>query len=589
MSLLLIFPPFGMLQTPHLAIPALSAYLSSAGVEVSVLDANIEFLHYFLTRKRVEEGRKFAEEKMQELNSAASLTLFDQLQYMNLCSLSLIPNEVFNTDIVFDTTKTCPLEYKPLAVHSTLAAASAPFFPERIDVKLLVETVKYYPHKSKFTVDDLVDSVKRPRIFAGFFERILPDIINKKTPDIIGISVAFDDQINAALLCAGTARKLAPDAHIVLGGSFVSNNMSRISNKRIFELVDSLVIGEGEIPLKRLTEEIGSGHPDFSRVPGLIYPDGKKILRNPVAPPIKTDSLPIPDFSSFNFDRYTMPIHLMGVPFRSSRGCPWNKCYFCNTNCLKINHYEQASADYMYNAISTMADKTGADYFNFADNATDPEVLEQFSRRVIDNKLNIRWTTSLRLDKNITLERCQLYRVAGCTNLFFGLESYNDRLLKIANKGTTVKSIDSALSNASWAGIYIYVYMMVGLPTETEDEAYKNYQEILKLINKGVISKAIYNSLFLYPGSLYYSNPSLYGIRNARIPEGCDLDCIIYDYETDGMTRERSRDLAAEFSCNGQARFQQKEINLSDGKTLSLKHDLEQISRRLDHTPLFWL
>lgn len=589
MNVLLIFPPFGMVQAPHLAIPALSAYLWKAKIDVTVLDANIEFLHYFLTKKRVEDGYKFAEERILELNGKSSLTSIEELQYMLLCSLLFIPKKLINTDIVFDTNENYPLEHKPLAVNATLTAASASFFPERIDVKPFVETIKYYPQTNKFSIDNLVDSAKNPGIFAGFFEKILSDSINKKTPDIIGISVAFDDQINAALLCAKAARQLVPNAHIVLGGSFISNSMTRISNKRIFELVDSLVIGEGEVPLKCLAEEINSGHPDFSKVPGLIYLDGRDIRKNPSVPPIKMCSLPIPDFGSFDFNRYTMPKHLMGLPFRSSRGCPWNKCYFCNTGCLNANHFDQAPADYMYNTIKSIADKTGASYFNFADNATDPIVLEQFSRMVCDNKLNIRWTTSLRLDKNVTLERCQLYRLAGCTNVFFGLESYNDRLLKIINKGTTVKLINHALSNASWAGIYVYAYMMVGLPTETEDEAQKGNMEIKKIIKEGVVSKAIYNPLLLYPGSSYYSNPAQYGIRNIKIPKGCDLDCVVYEYKIDGMPRTRSWELAVEFTYNEQTKFRQKEIDLGNGKTLKTNHNLQKIFHRLTHIPDFWL
>jgi radical SAM superfamily enzyme YgiQ (UPF0313 family) len=173
--------------------------------------------------------------------------------------------------------------------------------------------------------------------------------------------------------------------------------------------------------------------------------------------------------------------------------------------------------------------------------------------------------------------------------LFFGLETYNERLLKIANKGTTVKSIGSALANASWAGIYVYAYLMIGFPTETEGEAYEDYYKTQKLIKEKVVSKAIYNPLLLYPGSMYYSHPSRYGIRNAKAPEGSDLDCLIYEYETDGMTREKTWDLTCVFTFNGGMKFKQREMDLRGGKTLTFKHDLDRIFKRLSVMPSLWV
>jgi len=60
---------------------------------------------------------------------------------------------------------------------------------------------------------------------------------------------------------------------------------------------------------------------------------------------------------------------------------------------------------------------------------------------------------------------------AGCSMLQLGLESGSQGLLDRMGKGTRLEEASAILSNLSRAGIASYVYVMLGVPGETRDDA----------------------------------------------------------------------------------------------------------------------
>jgi hypothetical protein len=56
MTVVLLFPPYWTPAMPHLALPALSSYLRSHGVEVIQRDLNLEVFESVLTREYIEQS-----------------------------------------------------------------------------------------------------------------------------------------------------------------------------------------------------------------------------------------------------------------------------------------------------------------------------------------------------------------------------------------------------------------------------------------------------------------------------------------------------------------------------------------------------
>jgi hypothetical protein len=170
-------------------------------------------------------------------------------------------------------------------------------------------------------------------------------------------------------------------------------------------------------------------------------------------------------------------------------------------------------------------------------------VLEALSRRIISEKLHIAWITHVRFDRDLTLERCRMMREAGCRQLTLGLEAYNDRLLRLMRKGVTTELVDSVLSTLSRAGIPASVYMILGLPTETEQEALQSYASVEQLRSEGLIARCNYSLFHIQPYSRIARRPREFGISRIHFPSGQDLEPPAYRFEGSGMARESVIDL----------------------------------------------
>jgi hypothetical protein len=120
-----------------------------------------------------------------------------------------------------------------------------------------------------------------------------------------------------------------------------------------------------------------------------------------------------------------------------------------------------------------------------------------------------------------------------------GLEAYNNRLLRLMNKGINTELVDRVLSNMSWAGLPAAVYMIVGFPTETESEAVASWKKVEELREQGLIMNYMYSPYQIAPYSSVARNPEKFGITHMNIPEHMDLDPPIFDFESTGMHRKR--------------------------------------------------
>jgi anaerobic magnesium-protoporphyrin IX monomethyl ester cyclase len=70
------------------------------------------------------------------------------------------------------------------------------------------------------------------------------------------------------------------------------------------------------------------------------------------------------------------------------------------------------------------------------------------------------------VDKDLFVEM----KKSGCLSVAIGFETGSNRLLKLMNKRTTVEQAREAIKAANSAGLLINGQLMVGLPTETDED-----------------------------------------------------------------------------------------------------------------------
>jgi hypothetical protein len=434
--MLLIFPPVAKPCEPPAGIAKLAGALRAHGISCCVLDANLEGLLYLLeqpqaatdawTRRAVKNISK---------NIAA---LRDPRTYRSLDRYSRAVNDVNRV-----------LEVSARESGVTLGLADY-----------------QHEHQSPLRSNDLIASAEhfeKDPFYPWFRERLAQTIeesclsrrsggrgekhqeSTEETP-LIGFSLNYLSQALCAFAMIGYIRKELPGTRIILGGGLVTSWMKRPGWKNPFTgLVDHLIAGPGEVPVLEL---LGSKA-------------GKQVHYAP-----DYESLPLLDYLSPGFI----------LPYSGSSGCYWNKCSFCPET-AEQNPYVPVPADRAMDELNTLAAKTRPVLVHLLDNAVSPALM----RALAEKPLGVPWYGFARAANEFTdVDYCRALRRSGCVMLKLGLESGDQGVLDMLQKGIDLKTVSQVLKNLYTAGIATYVYLLFGTPPEAEPEARKTLDFVVR-------------------------------------------------------------------------------------------------------------
>ena len=101
---------------------------------------------------------------------------------------------------------------------------------------------------------------------------------------------------------------------------------------------------------------------------------------------------------------------------------------------------------------------------------------------------------------------------AGCIAVTGGLECANDRLLKLMNKGITLKGAEKVLKAFKAAKIFVHAYLMYDFPTETKAEQREAEKYVKGLAKKGLIQSCFWHRFALTVHSPIAKEPEKFGI-----------------------------------------------------------------------------
>lgn len=300
-------------------------------------------------------------------------------------------------------------------------------------------------------------------------------------PDVVGTGgMAF--HLNEIALTARTARQLLPHAHIVIGGTLVSNQPELVM--QTIPEADYGVIGEGEQTTPELLAALESGG-DVSRVMGLIYRTASATLplRRTLPRPIQDDldSLPRVDYEGLGLDIYSR-IHRTGecapalivdsdtrvMPLLTSRGCPY-PCTFCCHEAAG-RRYRTRSLDEVFAEVDAAVSRFGINALFIYDDlfCLKRSRLVEFCERIKPRKL--RWECSLSAGQ-VDPEILALMKESGCCCISVGVESMSPRILDSMKKKTTTAELERVLAQIYAAGIGLWSNLIFGDPKETRETA----------------------------------------------------------------------------------------------------------------------
>ena len=256
---------------------------------------------------------------------------------------------------------------------------------------------------------------------------------------------------------------------------------------------DTIVVGEGEVACERILA-------------------GQKGVIN-TGRLLDLDSLPLPDWDLIDcFSEELYPGEKYGkgqraVTIITSRGCNYN-CSFCG-NCFR-KPVVHRSVDNIMLEIDTLIDKYGVNHFRFVDdNFTDRADIGALLREMASRDMHFRCHTRAKLFNILTLGLAEMLYWAGCEEIAFGLESADREVLKLINKGEEPEDFEDAICIAQHIGLKTKVYLVMGLPGETEESV--ALTKHFMVANKP--DKWTLNRFTPYPGCAIFNDPARFGVK----------------------------------------------------------------------------
>ncbi len=92
------------------------------------------------------------------------------------------------------------------------------------------------------------------------------------------------------------------------------------------------------------------------------------------------------------------------------------------------------------------------------------------------------------------------------------MEVASDRLLKLIQKGVTVKQVAQVTQNLTDSGIMVHAYLMYGYPTQTVQETIDSLEMVRQMFEEGILQSGFWHQFALTAHSPIGLNPKDYGI-----------------------------------------------------------------------------
>ena len=275
------------------------------------------------------------------------------------------------------------------------------------------------------------------------------DKILEEDSDIIGFST-YSTNILTTRYVISEIKKRKPNVTIILGGpECAEGNFTKPAE------ADYYFVGESEQNILDFLNSYENGKlPTESKIGGL-YSDVR----------IDIDSLPYPDYSDFDLEKY---ISKNSVCAEISRGCV-ARCTYCSE--VWYWKFRDRGASTVVDELEYQVKTYGIQFVNFVDSLMNGNLKEfrKFCEELIKRDLKINWWGYARINGKMDLEFYKLMAKAGCLGFNYGLESGSDNVLKAVNKKNTVAEINQNLVDSEKVGMLVNACWVIGAPGEDRE------------------------------------------------------------------------------------------------------------------------
>ena len=324
-----------------------------------------------------------------------------------------------------------------------------------------LSSIAAYAKREGFHID-LID-LRKLKNWGDFTKEI-----TRGNPDVVGLTMMSVD-FNPVMKCIEMIKNFNSEIKIVVGGphpTLMPREVIPNSN------IDYIILGEGEISFANLLRDIQMGKSSERIIQG-IKPD--------------LDKLPFVDREIYG--HFEEPC-VEGSPplfftIIAGRGCIYN-CSFCQPAERTIfgRKVRRRSVRNVIEELMYLREKYDFQSLMIHDDCLteDLEWVTDFCNEYEQEGFKQPFICQSRADLICRNEELiKTMKKAGLSTFIIGFESGNQRILRFLRKGTTVEQNYEAAKICRKYGINIWANYMLGIPTETKQEAMDTVKMIRKI------------------------------------------------------------------------------------------------------------
>jgi anaerobic magnesium-protoporphyrin IX monomethyl ester cyclase len=323
--------------------------------------------------------------------------------------------------------------------------------------------------------------------------------IETSNPDILGISAVVSTAYEYSKRLSQDIKKLLPQTTIVLGGNLGAS--AEIILKKTG--VDFICTGEGEASMVEFVKRwmTAQAKDDYESIKGWSFlNDDEELIVTPYVDPIPAEDIYDIDWSiledmdqmeyfitpyeraiedhAANHDPRCFEPHRRGktlVRIPTTKGCV-ARCTFCHRWDKGIRFIP---VPLVMERIDFFVQKYNLGFIRVADEnfGSNKKWLLEFIEEI--KKRDLLWSVGGMRVSTITSEMIGKMKEAGCTSIFYGMETGSAKMLEVMEKVTTVEQNKNTVKWMAEHDIFTIVQLILGMPGETPETV----QETIEFIN----------------------------------------------------------------------------------------------------------
>ncbi len=315
-------------------------------------------------------------------------------------------------------------------------------------------------------------------------------VLNEEKPKYLAI---FDDGFNyLTKMCLTNMREAAfrltelgkkAGCIVIVSSSDSTDHYDMYLSKG----ADYVILGEAEITLGELINNLEEENSELQNVQGLVYISNNKTV-NTGRRDILTDldSIPMPAWDLVDINSYKniwLENHgFFSLNIATTRGCPF-KCNWC-AKPIYGNRYNTRSPENVVEEIGYLIDKYSPDHFWVCDDifGLKPGWVQHFRNLVKEKNLKFKYKIQSRVDLLLQEDTIDALAESGAETVWVGAESGSQKILDAMDKGTTVEQIHSATKLLKSKGIKTAFFLQFGYLDEEKEDIQKTIDMVLELL-----------------------------------------------------------------------------------------------------------